>query len=194
MTAHSFSPNTRHMNESKTTLVCIARIAGAFGVKGEVKVKSFTEYATDCFDYGPLLSEHGAAVLSPASFRPVKGGFAVSCPEVSTPEQADALRGTELFTAAENLPEPEEDEFYYSDLVGMQVKTVDGKNAGTVLAVHNYGAGDLLEIKPKEGGSFYHPFTKEAVPKVDMKARRVIVKIVEAENGKNPNPSKDEEE
>ena len=194
MTAHSFSPNTRHMNESKTTLICIARIAGAFGVKGEVKVKSFTENATGCFDYGPLLSEHGEAILSATSFRAVKGGFAVTCNEVSTPEQADALRGTELYTAAENLPEPNEDEFYYSDLIGMQVKTVDGKNAGKVIAVHDFGAGDLLEIKPKEGGSFYHPFTKEATPKVDMKARRVIVKIEEAVNGKDPNEGRGEEE
>ena len=76
----------------------------------------------------------------------------------------------------------------------MQVKTVDGKTAGKVIAVHDFGAGDLLEIKPKEGGSFYHPFTKEAVPKVDMKARRVIVKIVEAENGKDPSGGEGEKE
>jgi len=93
MTAHSFSPNTRHMNASKTEktaktgLICIARIKGAH--------------------------------------RAVKGGFAVTCREISTPEQADALRGTELFTAAENLPEPEEDEFYYSDLIGMQGSKYD---------------------------------------------------------------------
>lgn len=182
------------MNKTPTELICIARIAGAFGVKGEVKIKSFTENAEDCLGFGLLLGEDGAAVLTPKSYRPVKDGFAIICPEVSTPEQANALRGTELFTQADNLPETDEDEFYYSDLVGMQVKTVDGKNAGNVVAVHDYGAGDLLEIKPKEGGSFYHPFTKEAVPKVDMKARRVIVKIVEAENGKDPNEGKGEEE
>ena len=179
---------------AKTGLICIARIKGAFGVKGEVRIQSFTQNAEDCFGFGPLLGADGSAVLSPASHRAVKGGFAVTCREISTPEQADALRGTELFTAAENLPEPEEDEFYYSDLIGMQVKTVDGKTAGKVIAVHDFGAGDLLEIKPKEGGSFYHPFTKEAVPKVDMKARRIIVKIVEAENGKDPNGGQGEEE
>ena len=124
----------------------------------------------------------------------MKDGFSVKCSEVTTPEQANAMRGTDLFTAKGNLPDLDEDEFYYSDLVGMQVKTVDGKMAGTVVAVQDFGAGDLLEIKPKEGGSFYHPFTKEAVPKVDMKARRIIVKIVEAENGKDPNPSRTEEE
>ena len=206
MTAHSFSPNTRHMNPNKTEnsvktdirakiqLICIARITGAFGVKGEVKIKSFTETPADCFAFGPLLGAGGAPALTPKAHRAVKGGFAMTCPEITTPEQADALRGVELFTAAENLPEPEEDEFYYSDLIGMQVKTVDGKTAGKVIAVHDFGAGDLLEIKPKEGGSFYHPFTKEAVPKVDMKARRVIVKIVEAENGKDPSGGRGEEE
>ena len=194
MTAHSFSTNTRHMNKSPTELVCIARIKGAFGVKGEVKIVPHTVEPEDMFSFGPLLGEDGKVVLSPSSHRPVKDGFAVKCPEVATPEQANAMRGTELFTPKDNLPDPEEDEFYYSDLIGMQVKTVDGKNAGTVLAVQDFGAGDLLEIKPKEGGSFYHPFTKEATPKVDMKARRVIIKIVEAENGKNPNEGKDEEE
>ncbi len=194
MTAHSFSTNTRHMNKSPTELVCIARIKGAFGVKGEVKITPFTVEPEDMFSFGPLLGEDGDLVLSPSSHRSVKGGFAVKCPEVTTPEQANALRGTELFTAKDNLPDPEDDEFYYSDLIGMQVKTVDGKNAGTVLAVQDFGAGDLLEIKPKEGSSFYHPFTKEATPKVDMKARRIIIKIVEAENGKNPNEGKDEEE
>lgn len=188
VTAPSFSPNTAHMNTNPTNLVCIARIKGAFGVKGEVKIISFTEHAQDCFAYGPLLGANAEALLTPLKHRAVKDGFAVVCEEVKTPEQANALRGTELFIAASNLPEPDEDEFYYSDLVGMQVKTVDGKTAGKILAVHNFGAGDILEIKPKQGASFYHPFTKEATPKVDVKARRVIVKIVEAENGKAPNP------
>ena len=182
------------MNETQTDLVCIARIKGAFGVRGEVKIVPFTEDPEDMFSFGPLLGAGGEAVLSPTSHRAVKDGFAVKCPEVTTPEQANAMRGTDLFTAKGNLPDLDEDEFYYSDLVGMQVKTVDGKMAGTVVTVQDFGAGDLLEIKPKEGGSFYHPFTKEAVPKVDMKARRIIVKIVEAENGKDPNPSRTEEE
>jgi len=174
-------------------LICVARVAGAFGVKGEVKIKSFTQTPEDALRFGPLLAEDGAVLLTPKKHRAVKEGFAVTCPEISTPEQADALRGRELFTQAANLPEPDEDEFYYSDLIGMQVKTVDGKTAGKVIAVHDFGAGDLLEIKPKQGGSFYHPFTKEATPKVDMKARRVIVKIVEAINGKDPNEGQGEE-
>ncbi len=182
------------MNMNKTDLICIAVIGGAFGVAGEVRIRPFTAVAEDCFGFGPMLSEDGVVILSARKHRIVKDGFAVFCDEIDTPEQANALRGTKLYGPREALPEPDEDEFYYSDLVGMQVKTVDGKTAGKVVALHNFGAGDLLEIKPKQGGSFYHSFTKEAVPKVDMTARRIIIKVVEAENGKAPNDYKDEEE
>lgn len=172
------------MNENKTkNLICVAAISGAFGVKGEVKVKSFTQEPEGCLSYGPLLSEDGAVVLTPESARPVKGGFAVYAEEVNTREEAEALKSTKLYVARESMPEPDEDEFYYTDLVGLQVKTTDGKLAGNIVAVHDYGAGDMLEIKPKEGASYFHPFTKVATPKVDIKAGRVIVdmKAVEAD-------------
>jgi 16S rRNA processing protein RimM len=175
------------MNETRTKLICVASLKGAFGVKGEVRVKSFTEVPEDCLSFGPLLGQDEAVILTPASYRAVKDGFAVMSAEVTTPEQADALRGTKLYVRKSALPAPQEEEFYYSDLIGMQVKTVDGKNAGKIVSAADYGAGDLLEIKPKEGPSFFHPFTKDAVPKVDMKARRIIIKITEAENGKAPN-------
>jgi len=97
------------MNENGTELIKVARVKGAFGVKGEVRVISFTETPEDALGFGPLLSEGGAVVLSPKRHRAVKDGFAVKCDEVSTPEQADTLRGTELFTSAANLPEPEGD-------------------------------------------------------------------------------------
>ena len=167
------------MDTSK--FICIAAIAGAFGVKGEVKLKSFTEVLEDCVAYGPLLSEGGQAILTPASVRLVKGGVAITCPEVTTREQAEALKSTKLYVPRENLPVPEEDEFYASDLVGLEVKSTDGKRIGKIIAVQDFGAGDLLEIKPKEGASFYHPFTLAATPKVDIKAGRVVIKIEEAE-------------
>jgi len=165
---------------SESELICVAAIAGAFGVKGEVKLKSFTEVLVDCVAYGPLLSAKGAIILSPTSHRSVKGGVAITCPEVTTREQAEALKSTKLYVPRENLPEAEEDEFYATDLVGLEVKSTDGKRIGKIIAVQDFGAGDLLEIKPKEGASFYHPFTLEATPKVDIKARRVVIKVVEA--------------
>ena len=156
-------------------MICVAAIAGAFGVKGEVKLKSFTELDEDCLSYGPLMSIDGQVVLSPNSWRKAGKFLAVKAPEVITREQAEAMKSVKLYVWAANLPEPDEEEFYYRDLVGLQVKTVSGQNAGKVVAVHEYGAGDMLEIKPKDAKSYYHPFTKAAVPKVDIKSGRVII-------------------
>lgn len=166
---------------NKTDLICVAAIAGAFGIKGEVKLKSFTDVPANCVSYGPLLSEHGKVILTPSVHRMVKGAVAIKCPEVTTREQAEALKSTKLYVPRENLPAPEEDEFYASDLIGLDVKSTDGKRIGKVIGVHDFGAGDLLEIKPKDSASFYHPFTLAAVPKVDIKSGRVVIKIEEAE-------------
>ena len=167
------------MNTSE--LICVAAIAGAFGVKGEVKLKSFTDLPENCVSYGPLLSDAGQVILTPHSHRLVKGAVAIKCPEVTTREQAESLKSTKLYVPRENFPPPEEDEYYASDLIGLEVKSTDGKRIGKIIAVEDFGAGDLLEIKPKEGKSFYHPFTLAATPKVDIKAGRVVIKVIEAE-------------
>jgi 16S rRNA processing protein RimM len=166
---------------SHSELICVAAIAGAFGVKGEVKLKSFTDIAENCVSYGPLLSDSGEVILTPSSHRLVKGAVAIKCPEVKTREDAERLKSTKLYVPRESFPEPEEDEFYASDLIGLEVKSTDGKRVGKIIAVEDFGAGDLLEIKPKDGKSFYHPFTIAATPKVDIKAGRVVIKIEEAE-------------
>ena len=153
----------------------MAAIAGAVGIKGEVKIKSFTDTVQDCLTYGPLMDIRGQVILTPVKWRQSGKFIAVKAPEVTTREQAESLKTTKLFIAAKSLPDPEEDEFYYRDLVGLQVKTTSGQNAGKVVGVHEFGAGDMLEIKPKDTNSYYHPFTKEAVPKVDIKAGRVII-------------------
>ena len=165
-------------------LVVVAAIAGAFGVHGEVKVKSFTAEPGAFLGYGPLRDAEGDVVLTPEGARAVKNAFAVSAPEVRTREDAEALKATLLHVRREDLPEPDEDEFYFADLVGCEVKSPDGKRIGRVVAVHAFGAGDVLEIVPKEGAGFFHPFTKTAVPKVDITARRIIAEIVEAEVAK----------
>ena len=161
--------------------VCIAAIAGAFGVKGEVKLKSFTDRAEDCVKYGPLYDQTGRLVLTPKTHRMVKKAVAVKADEIKTREAAEALKSTKLYVHRSALPEPDEDEFYFTDLVGLDVKTTDGKRMGKVIAVHEFGAGDMLEIKPKDTASFYHPFTKLAVPKVDISAGRIIIEIVDAD-------------
>ena len=171
-------------------LICIAVCSGAFGVKGEVKIKSFTQNPEDCFAYGPLRGEDGEVLLTVVSHRPITKAFAARFEEVTTPEQARALNNTELFVYRADMPAPDEDEFYFEDLVGLSVKTTDGKRMGKIMAVHNYGAGDLLEIsggKDKKGnptGEFFHAFTKVAVPKVDIKAGQIVIFIEEAINAK----------
>jgi len=162
-------------------LICVATCAGAFGVKGEVKIKSFTDVAADCFAYGPLRDESGDVFLTITSKRTVKNGFAVLCEQVQTREQAQTLSGAKLYVYRADMPEPDEDEFYHEDLIGLDVKTTDGKRMGKIVQVHNFGAGDMLEISgTKDIPQFYHPFTKINVPKIDVKAGRVVILIEEA--------------
>ena len=170
------------MNDNKTSqMICIAAVAGAFGVKGEVKIKPFTENPKDCMTFGPFLDAQGKVILTPVRSRPVKKFLAVVCEEVKTREQAEALKSTKLYAPRTALPEPDEDEFYYSDLIGLAVELTDGTPKGKVKAVHNFGGGDLLEIKTPGENDWFHPFTKESVPVVDVKGGRVVIEIVEAE-------------
>jgi len=170
------------MNGNKTEqLICIAAIAGAFGVKGEVRIKSFTDDPAACLTYGPLMNETGEIVLTPLKSRPVKGGFAITTKEVKTREQAESLKSTKLYIRRSSLPDADEDEFYYSDLIGMTVETADGDKKGRIKAIHDFGSGDVLEIQTPGKKDWYHPFTKDAVPVVDVKSGKVIIEIIEPE-------------
>ena len=183
-------------NPDPKNLICVASITGAFGVAGEVKLKSFTQEPESCVLYGPLYGQDGALILTPESHRVMTNHIALKAPEIKTREEAEGLKGTALYVPRDVLPEPDEDDFYYSDLIGLEVKTASGQRMGKVAAVHEFGAGDMLEIHPpakatdKQGKplqSFFHPFTKAAVPKIDLKAGRIIIEIIEAENGRDPN-------
>lgn len=206
---------------SSETLICVASIIGAFGVAGEIKLKSFTALPESCVLYGPLYGQDGAVLLTPQFHRVMTNHIALKAAEVTTREAAQALKGIALYVPRDVLPKPDEDEFYFSDLIGLDVKTTDGKRMGKVIAVHEFGAGDMLEIQPppvkvtdkpsktpskssaktpaktsgktpskssgKTAQSFFHPFTKSAVPIVNLKAGRVIIHIIAAENGRDPN-------
>lgn len=164
---------------SPSNLICIAAIAGAFGVKGEVKLKPFTENPMDCVTYGPLLTADGTICLTPQKSRLVKDAVAVFAQEVKSREAAEALKSIKLYVSRDALPKTDEDDFYHADLLGLEVKSASGQRMGTITGVHDFGAGDMLEIKPPKGAdkpaSFYHPFTKAAVPKVDILSGRVII-------------------
>jgi 16S rRNA processing protein RimM len=156
-------------------LIQVGRVAGAFGVRGEVRITSFTADPVALVDYKALLREDGSPALTLTSGRDAKGSIVARAKEVETREQAEALRGLKLFIPRAALPAPDEDEFYVTDLIGLAVVTAEGEPLGTVKAVQDFGAGDLLEITPPEGGqTWYLPFTREAVPEVRI-AERVVV-------------------
>lgn len=186
------------MSAASEPLTCVAIIVGAHGVHGAVKVKSFTQNPADFSIYGPLLGENGQVVLTPKNPRPINNAFTMRSPEIKTREQAISMGGTQLFVPRSVLPEAEEDDFYYTDLVGLDVKSTDGKRIGTIRSVHNFGAGEMLEIQPGKSAesqnSFFHPFTKIAVPKVDIKAGRVVIHIEDTVMGRGPSESSPDDE
>lgn len=156
-------------------LLMVGRVAGAFGVRGEVRITTFTEDPMALARYRALSRKDGAPGLTITGARQVKGGIIARAKEIETKEQADALRGLQLFIAREALPEPDEDEYYLADLIGLAVESPQGEPIGKVKAVQDFGAGDLLEITPAEGGAtFWLPFTKEAVPEVRIAEGKLI--------------------
>ena len=158
--------------------VCVGAIAGAFGVNGEVRLKSFCTDATDIALYGPLYTKDGSRNFSPKLTRPVAGGLGARLSGVETKEQADALKGVELYADRSRLPALPDDEFYHADLVGLAVRDTGGVTIGSVLAVHNHGAGDILEIRAEgRKAALLLPFTLINVPVVDVAKGWVVVDI-----------------
>ncbi|RAK59311.1 16S rRNA processing protein RimM [Phenylobacterium hankyongense] len=155
-------------------LILVARVAGAFGVKGDVRITSFTADPMALVEYARLLRQDGSPGLTLTGGRPTKGGIIARVAEVQTREQAEALRGLQLFIPRDRLPAPEEDEFYLADLIGLAVETPAGEPLGQVKSVHDFGAGDLLEIQPAQGASWWLPFTREAVPEVRIADRKLV--------------------
>lgn len=156
----------------------VGAIMGAFGVRGEVKVKTFTAVPEDVAAYGPLLDKNGAVVLTPRRPRVLKDSVALGGPEIKDRNAAEAARGTQLFVPRAKLPPPTDDEFYHFDLIGLRAEGLDGADLGRVTGVENYGAGDLLQITPPSGASYgvwLLPFTRENAPTLDFDARRVVI-------------------
>jgi 16S rRNA processing protein RimM len=160
--------------------ICVGAITGAFGVAGEVRLKSFCADPTAIADYGPLYTQDGSRSFVVKLTRPVAGGLGARITGIKTKEEADALRGTELFVDRTRLPSLPDDEFYHSDLIGLQAVDTGGVMLGSVVAVHNHGAGDILEITgPGRKSALMLPFTLAAVPTVDLAAGRVVVDLPE---------------
>lgn len=157
----------------------MAVIGAAHGIKGELRVKSFTGDPLALADYAPLWSEDGRA-FEIADIRLQKDMAVVRFKGVNDRNAAEALTGTALFVDRDSLPDDlEEEEFYHADLVGLDVVDETGAPLGRVIAVHNFGGGDILEVS-RGKGTVLIPFTRAAVPTVDMAARRVGIDTIAA--------------
>jgi 16S rRNA processing protein RimM len=156
--------------------ICIAQIGAAHGVRGEVRLRSFTEDPMAVTSYGPLESEDGRQRFTIEALRPAKDHFVARLAGVSDRTAAEKLTNIKLYVSRDRLPPVEDDEtFYHADLIGLAAVTPDGVALGTVTAIHNFGAGDVIEIKPDSGDALLIAFTSTAVPKIDMTARRMVV-------------------
>jgi 16S rRNA processing protein RimM len=157
--------------------VRVARIGAAHGIRGEVKLWPFTQDPMAVLDYGPLESENGQQRFEIEALRPAKDFLVARFKGVADRSAAEALCNLDLFVSRDRLPPIDEDDtYYFADLVGLAALREDGTPLGTVTAVHNFGAGDLIEIAPASGGEpLLLPFTDAVVPKVDMTARQIVV-------------------
>jgi 16S rRNA processing protein RimM len=156
--------------------ICVAQIGGAHGIRGEVKLKSFTADPMAVRDYGPLTSEDGSTSFEIEALRPAKGHLVARFRGVDDRNAAERLAHMRLFVPRERLPPPADDEFYHVDLIGLAAVTADGAEIGTVVAIHDFGAGDILELRPHAGGtSIMVPFTAAFVPQVDIAGGRIVV-------------------
>lgn len=157
--------------------IAVGAIAGAFGTNGEVRLKSFCAEPAAIADYAPLSSKANPdAAFEITIKRAIKNGFAARLSGVNTKEQADALRGTELFADRDKLPTLPDDEYYHSDLVGLNVRDTGGDTLGVIKAIQNHGAGDLVELqRPGSAETVLIPFTRANVPTVDLTQKIMIM-------------------
>jgi 16S rRNA processing protein RimM len=169
--------------------VLLAAVIGAQGLKGEVKVKTFTETPNALARYG-VLHDRSSRRFTITAFRSTKPGEAViAFAGIEDRDAAEALKGTELFVARDALPATAEDEFYHADLIGLEAQDAEGRVLGTVRALHNFGAGDVIEIALPDGGDILMAFTRETVPVVDIKAGRIEVAVPEEDEAEGPHPN-----
>jgi 16S rRNA processing protein RimM len=155
--------------------VCVAVVATAHGLRGMLKLRCFTERPEDVAVYGPVFDQNGRRLFELEVIGPAPGGVLARAQGIEDRSAAEALRGAELFVPRSALPELEPDEFYYSDLEGMEALRPDGSRFGVVDGVDNFGAGDLIEVLADDGRRVSLPFTRQTVPSIDLERRRLVV-------------------
>ena len=160
------------MSDSK---ICVGAIGGAYGVRGELRIKSFCAVPEDIETYRPLTTEDGTKTFHLAIVRPIKNGFAARIAEITSKEEADALKGERLYATRDQLPSLPDGEYYHTDLIGLDVFDTGGVLLGRVKLVQDHGAGDLLEVqRPGSSETVLLPFTLAVVPTVDLSAGRIV--------------------
>jgi 16S rRNA processing protein RimM len=166
--------------------VCVARIGAAHGLRGEVRLWTFTEDPLAVKHYGPLSTSDGARQFEVTHARPAKDHLVATLKGVTTRDEAERLNGVELYIARDKLPATEDGEYYHIDLIGLAAVDVTGKPLGTVAAIHNFGAGDLIEIALAQGPALMLPFTNAVVPTVDIAGGRVVIEMPGEIEGDGP--------
>src|SRR5258708_4845958 len=166
--------------------ICIARIGAPHGVRGAVKLWTFTEDPMAVKQYGPLVTKDGARKFEVATAREAKGHLVATLKGIATREEAERLNGLELYVAREALPATDEDEYYHADLIGLAAVTTANEPLGRVVAIHNFGAGDIIEIARPQGTTMLLPFSNAVVPSVDLKGGRVVIELPAEIEGDEP--------
>src|ERR1700738_2984985 len=166
--------------------ICVARIGAAHGVRGAVKLWTFTEDPMAVMHYGPLTTGHCSAKLDCANVREAKGHLVATLKGVATREDAERLNGIELYIPRDRLPAPEAGEYYHADLIGLAAVNDAGAPIGRVIAIHNFGAGDIIEIAPPHGATLMLAFTNAVVPTVDLAGGRLVIELPGEIEGDDP--------
>ncbi|KIZ44693.1 MULTISPECIES: ribosome maturation factor RimM [Rhodopseudomonas] len=166
--------------------ICVARIGAPHGVRGAVKLWTFTEDPMAVRDYGPLATKDGARSFEIETARAGNGHLVATLKGVASREDAERLNGIELYVARDKLPATDDDEYYHADLIGLAAETTSGESIGRVLAIHNFGAGDIIEIAPPHGSTLLLPFTNAVVPTVDIAGGRVLIELPAEIEGDSP--------
>ncbi|MEA2819716.1 MAG: rRNA processing protein RimM [Bradyrhizobium sp.] len=168
--------------------ICVARIGAPHGVRGAVKLWTFTEDPLAVKRYGPLATKDGARSFEVTHAREAKGHLVATLKGIATREDAERLNGIELYIAREKLPETGADEYYHADLIGLAAVNAADQPIGRVIAIHNFGAGDIIEIAPPNGATMLLPFTHAVVPTVDLGNGRVVIELPAEVEGDTPDP------
>ena len=166
--------------------ICVAKIGAAHGVRGEVRLWPFTEDPMAVLHYGPLSTRDGARQFEVARARAATDHLVVMLKGITNRDEAERLNGIELYIARDALPDADDGEYYHADLIGLAAIDPQGTSVGTVTAIHNFGAGDIIEVAPKSGPSLLLPFTNAVVPTVDLAAGHVVVELPNEIEGDSP--------